>query len=541
MKQTKINYFFMAAAAVFAAAYFFMVYKFMVNIPVDDDFPALQNFLVKYLQTDGFREKMSLIFADHNEGVHRLLLARLVVLVVYALSGTLNYAVYTVVINLFLIATGIFIYTMIHDRRMKGLALFTVVLLLFNSQNMIQSAYVLSGLSHVGVIFSAFLTIYLLLFNNKISFAAGILASALAIYSNGNGMLVILPVMVCLGMQKRIKALIIFGILSLAAAAFYFYNLNAARITGNSIWDGLYERIMHAFVFIGGNLWIPSFKFISLSVGLFCAAVYVWGIFNKVYKCNMFCYACLTFLYLTAFAAAAGNSDIVMPSVYRIYSSLCLILTVVLLVNNAKRFHIQKVICLFPVPALFFNLFSTVSYIPEMQKLLEAKKVSAYNWIDKGSDLPAYLPYAAESSFYLKQAEALDLYKMPQYPLSEYKAVMVNDRKIPSPKEIVYEIESIEEKENFLIIEGWSYFKSEEMDHTDIIIYLVSPEKQFGYKTKLKRKYWIDARKVKSGLFAVIDRTEIPSGTYRIEIGIKKQLSIKSPVLCVTTDHVLEL
>lgn len=307
MKQTRINYFFWILSAIFTAGYFYIVYKFSVNIPMDDDLPSLQNFLVRFVQADDIREKVSLLLENGNG--HRLLFMRSIVLFVYMVCGKLNYSICIFIANLLLFGTSVLLYKMIRNKNMNGLWVFLTVLLLFNGQNLGNSIVAQFGLANIGSIFITFLSIYLLLLNHRPAFICGLLLSLITIYSNGNGMLMIPPVIACFCIQKRTKDMICFGTVSVTAAMFYFYGLDTSRL-GGDIWSHLPELAANFFIFIGCNLWIPSVKFVSLFTGIVCSAIYVWGIFNKVYERNLFCYACLTFLFITAIAVAAGNEPV---------------------------------------------------------------------------------------------------------------------------------------------------------------------------------------------------------------------------------------
>jgi hypothetical protein len=438
-------------------------------------------------------------------------------------------------------------YQMIRNKNMKGLWALLIVLLLFNGQNLGNSMIAQFGLGNIGSVFISFLSIYLLLENHRIAFIGGLLLSVVTIYSNGSGMLIIPPVIACLYMQKRIKALICFGIISVTAALFYFDGLDTSRLESD-IWNNLPVLFLNFFIFIGSNLWIPSVKFVSIFTGIACSVIYVWGICNKVYKRELFCYACLTFLFITTVALVVGNAPVLggeatTPWRYRIFGSLFLILTAFLLVNNAKDFYLKKVIYLFPVLALFFSLFSTAYCYRKGERRWELKKVSAWRWINEGQRLGTRYPQAEpELMLYLKESERMDIYKMPQYPLSEYKSVIrpgidKNRQLLP---DVLYMIESIKEKEGLLLVEGWAYLQPESMsmESEDICLYLINEEKQWTCHPYFERRFDIidDTRKADCGFFAVIDKTKIPAGTYRIEIGIKSRLNRTRPIFYVLTD-----
>ncbi|MDR0349707.1 MAG: hypothetical protein LBH90_09485 [Tannerella sp.] len=548
MKQIRVNYFWGILSAIFAVGYFYLVYRFSANIPMDDDLGVLRN-LTRLVQSEHMQEKMSVMFENGNG--HRTLFLYTVVWMVYAVCGHLNFSVCIFITNLLLLGTGILMYQMNRNKDRRGLWACLIVLLLFNGQNLGNSLIAQFGLANIGSVFITFFSIYLLLINHRAAFVGGLLLSVITIYSNGNGMLIIPPVIACFCIQKRIKELICFGIISVTAALLYFYGLDTSRLEGD-IRNNLPVLVLNFFVFIGNNVWIPAFSYISIFTGMVCSVIYVWGICNKVYKQNLFCYACLTFLFITAAAVVVGNAPVLggestTPWRYRIYGSLFLILTAGLLVNNAKAFYLKKAIYLFPVLALLFSLFSTAYCYRKGERRWELKKVSAWRWVNEGQKLGTCYPSAEpELIRYLKEAEQMGIYKMPQYPLSAYKSVLrsvpdQNRQTVASP-DILYGIESVDEKEGFLLLEGWAYLQSESMsmESEDIFLYLINEEGQWICRPYFERRFDIinDTRKADCGFFAVIDKTEIPPGTYRLEIGLRSRLKLKRPVFCVSTGQV---
>jgi hypothetical protein len=148
----------------------------------------------------------------------------------------------------------------------------------------------------------------------------------------------------------------------------------------------------------------------------------------------------------------------------------------------------------------------------------------------------------------LKEAERMGLYAMPQYPLSAYRSAVhfsKDKNRQFLPDGILYAIEAVEEKDGLLLVEGWGYLQSESMlmESEDIYLYLVNEEHQLVCRPYFERRFDVidDTRKADCGFFAVMDKTEIPPGAYRIEIGIKSRLKFKRPVYCVSTNRVVEL
>jgi hypothetical protein len=167
MKHLTANRALWMVAFLFTTVYFGMVFKSTLNIPWEDDFAVLQSFLVDFIQTDDLFGKFKLLTGGY--GPHRLLLTRLVVLIIYAFSGKLSYTAYIVCVNLFMAGIGWVIWKAVRREKGNGMAGMIVATLLFSGQNLLNSTWAMSGLANVGVVFAAFLTMWLVM-GNKINF-----------------------------------------------------------------------------------------------------------------------------------------------------------------------------------------------------------------------------------------------------------------------------------------------------------------------------------------------------------------------------------
>ena len=121
-------------AGIIALIYFSVVFILSDNIPYLDDYTVEQNFLLRYIQSSTMSEKTNLLIEQHNE--HRLLFTRLVTLVVYFLTGKLNYCAYIIIANIMLAGLGLLMYKTIQNNTTKGLCLLAIVVLLCNGQNL---------------------------------------------------------------------------------------------------------------------------------------------------------------------------------------------------------------------------------------------------------------------------------------------------------------------------------------------------------------------------------------------------------------------
>lgn len=529
---------FYALAAVVAVAYFALVGHFADNIPFWDDYLAEQNFLVRFLQSPSLSERLRMLIEQHNE--HRLLFTRLTALVVYLFTGKLNYAVYIILANAMLIGTGLLMYKTINDDRKKAFGTFLIALLLCNGQHLETSVWAMSGLANIGTLFLALASLFCVLRRETAWLVAGFALSVLTVFSNGNGMFILIPALIGLALQKRAKTCVTYAIVAAFSVMFYFLNYVRPERTDIGLTDMLAHApqiLINLCTFAGLNFWVPSFRIVSITVGAACLSVYLWGIWKGWYRTDLFSYASLTFLYLTAGAVAVVwvTGEAMGALRYRMYSSPILIFTLLLLLSHSKIF--QKRCYVYTISgALLLYCFSSAIYIQKEQKRLEFKLKSTYNWEYKRRGLATWSVASSEQAIpYLQVAERMGLYQMPRYPMSKYAAFIVEQSVEPNTdtEEMPHGIDSISTRDGYLIIEGWAFLRDRSMNFSDISVCLISPRHSYVCTSLAERRYdlMLDVsldRIEHCGFFSVIDTQSIEPGTYRIGIEIRRLFDKRS-------------
>lgn len=536
---------FYALAAVVAVAYFALVGHFADNIPFWDDYLAEQNFLVRFLQSPDLSERLRMLIEQHNE--HRLLFTRLTALVVYLFTGNLNYTVYIILANAMLIGIGLLMYKTINDDRKKAFGAFLIVLLLCNGQHLETSAWAMSGLANIGTLFLAIASLYCVLRREAAWVVAGFVLSVLTVFSNGNGMFILIPALIGLALQRRTKTCAAYAIVSSLSVALYFLDYVKPERTDIGLMDMLAHApqiLINLCTFAGLNFWVPSVRIVSIAVGAFCLSVYLWGIWKGWYRTDLFSYASLTFLYLTAGAVAVVwvTGEAMGALRYRMYSSLILIFTLLLLLFHSKIF--QKRCYVYTISgALLLYCFSSAIYIQKEQKRLEFKLKSTYNWEYKRRRLATWSVASSEQAIpYLQAAERMGLYWMPRYPMSKYASSIVPQSvgSNMNAEEMPHGIDSISMRDGYLIIEGWAFLQDCSMNFSDIYVCLVTPRYSYVCTSLAERRYDLKLdvsldRIEHCGFFSVIDTRSIEPGTYRIGIEIRRLFDKRS--YCILTEQ----
>jgi hypothetical protein len=267
---------------VFPGIYFGIIYQNTVNIPRWDDFSIFLQFLCDYIESLSYTEKFRLVFEQHNE--HRIAVTRVVGLLCYWLTGKINFVALIIVGNLFLLGIGAILLKSLKQKKNAGIFALIVVLLLFNGQNFETSTWAIALFANVGTLFLLMLSIYLVLQPSKPYFIIGLILSVITIYSNGHGICLLPAVLLSFCLQKRMKNLMWFAIVTGIAIICYFFNWEFHNSENEYASRHIPDIITSFFYFLGGSLWLPSAKFIAFFSGLFIFSTYILSLIGKFYK-----------------------------------------------------------------------------------------------------------------------------------------------------------------------------------------------------------------------------------------------------------------
>jgi hypothetical protein len=372
----------------------------------------------------------------------------------------------------------------------------------------------------------------------KSGFITGTLLSIITIFSNGNGMCLFPAILFSFLLQKRKKKLFWFAGVAGIAVVCYFLNLN---------WESNNEHRLDAIItsffhFLGGNLWIPSVKIVAFLWGLFIFATYVWAVIGGFYKRNIAWFTFFTFMLLTAAMVSLNRpAGEIAPLRYRIYCCMSTILTIMFYYENRDTLHLTRWFKFLMPPIMLFNIFCSMLYLDRCEKFSEYKKVTAYNWQRDKSGL---CPNNANMEEILQRAEDMSIYTMPKLPLKELAStVSVNEQNRPNlNSRILYNIDFIEETNEYVLIKGWAYTDEMGMDFTDISLWLFNDKQNIKIHPYAERRYELPSVSItvreNCGFFAVIPKAILPQGSYSLGIEIQKRyiLPIKKSAKFIKTN-----
>jgi hypothetical protein len=169
-----------------AFIYLYNVWTYAVNIPSNDDYYAILDFLCRYKNTQG-ADKFFLLFSLHNE--HRILSSRIVYVLYYCIFGHINFRHIIFIDNFQLLLAFCVLLVFIKRclRRYWFIASFVSGLCFFDLSNWENADFAMAGLQNYGIILWFMLSLLFYSMPGRKYLIAGLLFQIVCIYSSGNG------------------------------------------------------------------------------------------------------------------------------------------------------------------------------------------------------------------------------------------------------------------------------------------------------------------------------------------------------------------
>lgn len=428
LKKSYLDYTGIAVVVGLVCLFYFQFFHYTANIPVNDDYKAILDFLNKYHRLGSFSEKLSLIFSQSNE--HRIVYDRIWTIICFKIYGAVNFNFLSFIGNLSYLA--IFWVLSIPFRKWGYFYLIPVAVLVFNFalyENMTFSMATLSN--NTGLLF-ILLSIYFSLKTNNFSYFS-ILFYLMAVFTVGSGLFLTVLLPVIFVYNKQMKMLWIF--LAVAAVALYFYFIDYQTPPQSpSIKDTLlyfkFKSLLFFFSFLGS---IFSFYLIftgdqndslilSAIMGVLSVLFYLYLIKKKYYKDNLLVFALLTFVIVAAALTSVSRTqmglEMAISSRYRLYSAIMFIGCYYYLVNHVKLKDNLKYALIICFSGVYFvnislkhieyldyrqsqNYLGAINYLSGNHKLLNGFEQDVYKTI-------------------LEDSKNMHNYELPQSDVDQY-------------------------------------------------------------------------------------------------------------------------
>ena len=525
--------------------FFWILLKYTVNIPVNDDYGVLDNFN-KLICSNSFSEKLKFLFAQHNE--HRIVYDRLWFLISYKINSQINFNLLSFVGNLSLL--GIFLLLRKRTLIFKDnyFILFPLSVLIFNLSFHENITFPMASLANFTVILFSLLSIYYLTLEEKK--AKNILFSLIfflfAVYTQAGGLFVLPTALVLLFLRKEYKTMLYFAIVGFLICLIYFIGyekpFNSPSII-QSISSYNINSLLYTITFLGNafanNLIYTNNASVSILVSSIVGAIflliYFYQLKCKYYNRNAFNFSVMTLVIVLSIITGITRSGLgletAISSRYRIISVLFFISVLILLFEFIKLkkingLKINGLIVLFTV-FYFFNysysqeqylyfrekqsIKGVVNYYSGNHKLLNGFQQDYYKQVLEKSN--------EEETYYLPLKEEID----QNLPLSSPINIKTTNLESTSLNVTIDEVTKLYDS---YYIEGWAFIDDIETLNQKVYIGLNNNNNYTFFNTKQVNRYDLNPYFKKNylkrgGFFARIKLENINQGLNKITVFVE--------------------
>ncbi|WP_229240278.1 hypothetical protein [Dyadobacter sp. SG02] len=234
--------------------FFILLDAHLVNIPYTDDFNLLET--VQKLRNSGSLIAMlKALFEQVNQ--HRFGFERIVMLIMYVLTGTVNIKTQIILGDLFMVGIGYLLYLSLKKEGISWYWFIPVPYILFNLVYFENAYWGIAALQNTPLIFFAMLTAYGLARADEKGFRIGLVAALLTTFTSGSGLLAWIVGMILLAFQKRFKSLLWWVAGSGAVLVFYFFfDYQFISSQGEKVWNHPVFNTIFVMAFWGNALYM---------------------------------------------------------------------------------------------------------------------------------------------------------------------------------------------------------------------------------------------------------------------------------------------
>jgi hypothetical protein len=389
-----------------------MLFIYAVNVPWMDDTDAFPDFLGRFLEAKNFDEKIWLMFKPNNE--HRIVYAKLMNLLHYALTGTLNMRTLTIVSNITLFGMLWIFWRVIKEQKLPVYYFLPVPLLLLHPQYYLTSIWTITGFQYQPVVFFGLLGVYLLSKNTLWTFLGAAFAVFFDSFTMSNGLFYWMVGIVILALQGRYKMLGVWLIFMIATFKLYFYKFDTqANDQGfDYFFHHPHESFFGFFTHLGGSLDFQTLSPILIRsiaptiAGFILIGIAIWWIFLKetaLYEkfsigkywsklqtkfnaepSNYIILGCFLFLVINAVVIAILRPRfgyfVMIVGNYKIYPATMLVVVYLMLLTGWLKFtKSSKPFKWILIVSVAFYVASYIKFLPEVHERRKDLLVRAFN------------------------------------------------------------------------------------------------------------------------------------------------------------------
>jgi hypothetical protein len=392
-------------AAALMLLHAWMLHRFTVNFPLQDDFTQFLAVPGDIMGLQTFGEKIAYLVS--SSGDHRIVTLRLAALFQAKFFGEIDFRWLVYWGNLLCVATGLLVLLAAPLSIRVWLAPL-VAALFFSPTHFIAHYWASASLQHCSMLAYAFGAIFCLS-RSRFAWQPGALLLALgAVMTGANGLLVLPIGAVLLYASGRVRMSALWVVLAVAFFALYFI--------GHQTPPGrppLIEMIQHPVwlaILSVATLGSMGERFeYAIAIGAIVIAAWVWLIaYHRMRPISPLLLAWMGFAFLCVVTIAIGRApfgvDAVLNSRYRVYSAVAIIITVIALgarVGSPRDWWLPTL--LLPLTAMWF-WWSWGTNLPFIADLITQQRSALDHYLLTGEGIYSEFPPKSLGDSLLKRA-----------------------------------------------------------------------------------------------------------------------------------------
>ncbi len=449
------------------------------DFPYMDDYPVVVDFLNRLPAATSIGNKVALLMEQNN--FHRLVLAKAIAWANVLLTGSVDFRVLQYAGLLFLLLTAWLLWKSGIETEHRSFADSTltvvpVLFLLFQFQGWNIAFWGIVAVSNVGAPALALLAFYLA---NRRRETWAILVALLALFTNGNGIVVLPLLAVCWLVQQRWRWAFVTVAVMISALFFYFHNYqNPSGVAISALLSP--AKLGHLLAldtaFLGALVYHPAVPWLPILLGSLTVGWTIYLLLIRYDRENPTLFWLLIFLHLSGLMLAVNriqnDTSIVFASRYRNITALHMAVVYFTAIEtfirkNGRWRDAFSSLALAVTAALW--LFSNWTYQSKIVRFRELKQTDNLLWQRYGqirASTPQYLPAQR-----LSQLAKTGVFSPETASLANFQshAIVLTPTSTPGDS-LHYGIDIQRVDTGFLVISGWAKVAGRKANFNDTFV-----------------------------------------------------------------------
>lgn len=543
--------------AIPAVLFYGLFFRYMVNVPINDDYSAVLDFLNKCINAEAVQEKLKLIFSQHNE--HRIVYDRIWTIISYKLHGHVDFNFLALIGNLSLIPIFWIFFRKVQSVDKNLLLAIPISVLVFNIGFYENMTFAMATLSNLTVFVFSLLSIHYLTTESitQKNLALSLIFLTLAILTQGSGVFLI-PVSVAILIYRRQRKMlwIYLGVAGVLAGL-YFMDFHKPDNSPSVLETLMYFKVravLFAFAFLGnafnynlmfGNELNESIGLTSL-IGLMLFGLYLYTIKTQYYKKNLFVFSLMTLMVMTAFITGITRCQLGLETAgssrYRINGVVFLLAVYLWFLDVRKDRNTNKTSTLLTGAAVgLFSVLYLLFSLNQYEYLSFRKRQVLLGVLNYHSGDFSKL-YGFEHELYkrvLAESAKNDTYQLPSFaelqPYFPYAARFGFQKSNQNADRLFANAEGITKLNDSRLVEGWAFIEDQEVAGQKVyvglksandaspVFYTTVPLPRFDLNAYFKK----DNNLEDAGFSGRIRETDIPAGESEVWVMVQAGGQVK--------------